>query len=382
MKGYTKGTSGLIKNINKANVLDVIKKRQPISRIEVSKVLKMSKSTISAIVDELIEEGLVVENGFSEKGTVGRKPIQLSFNPNAKFVVGMSVESSNTIGVLTNMDGKILKKIKWQTSIGEQAFNEIINGIQELLKSGKNVIGIGIGLPGITDIQTGVVNAPGLKWNNFELKKKLSKIFNYSIYVDNSVNYAALGERWIGCCREIENFVLINIGNGIGSGIYVNGKLLRGNAYAAGEVGYMATGEDVFKNTYSYGDYGYFERKASLSALVGLVSKDLPHINTIEGVIKGFKEQNPICVQAVSSCFIKNLSMGIANIVSILNPEAIIIGGDILNYEIDIIHEIKEKVKKIVPFDFGIKMAQLGEDAAAIGAVADVLLNTNNLILL
>lgn len=65
--------------------------------------------------------------------------------------------------------------------------------------------------------------------------------------------------------------------------------------------------------------------------------------------------------------------MGIANIVSILNPEVIIIGGDILNYEIDIRQELKEKVKRIVPFDFDIKVAQLGEDASAIGAVADVL---------
>ncbi|HHW56084.1 MAG TPA: ROK family transcriptional regulator [Clostridia bacterium] len=380
MKDYTKGTSGLIKNINKANVLDVIKKMQPISRIEVSKVLKMSKSTISAIVDELIEEGLVVENGYGEKGTVGRKPIQLSFNPNAKFVVGMSVESSNTIGILTNMEGKILKKIKWQTGIKEQAFNGIVNGIKELIERGKNVIGIGVGLPGITNIQTGVVDAPGLKWNNFELKKRLREIFNYNIYVDNSVNYAALGERWIGCCRDIENFVLINIGNGVGSGIYVNGKLLRGNAYTAGEVGYMATGDDVFENTYSYEDYGYFERKTSLSALVKSVSRSLPYIDTIEDVVKGYKEQNPICVQAVSQ-FIKNLSMGIANIVSILNPEAIIIGGDILNYEIDIRQELKEKVKRIVPFDFDIKVAQLGEDASAIGAVADVLLKTNNLLL-
>ena len=381
MKDYTKGTSGLIKNINKANVLDVIKKMQPISRIEVSKVLKMSKSTISAIVDELIEEGLVIENGYGEKGTVGRKPIQLSFNPDARFVIGISVESTNSIGILTNLEGKILKKIKWETGIKEQAFNGIVKGIKELAEEDKNIIGIGIGLPGITDIQKGIVDAPGLKWSNFDLKKRLSEIFNYNIYVDNSVNYAALGERWIGCCREIENFVLINIGNGIGSGIYVNGTLLRGNSYAAGEVGYMAIGEDAFERVYSYEDYGYFERKASLSALVESVSKSLPYVKTMEGVVKEYKKQNPACVQAVSQV-IKNLSMGIANIVSILNPEVIIIGGDILNYEIDIRQELKEKVKRIVPFDFDIKVAQLGEDASAIGAVADVLLNTNNLILL
>lgn len=381
MKDYTKGTSGLIKNINKANVLDVIKKMQPISRIEVSKVLKMSKSTISTIVDELIEEGLVIENGYGEKGTVGRKPIQLSFNPDARFVIGISVESTNSIGILTNLEGKILKKIKWETGIKEEAFNGIVKGIEELTEEDKNIIGIGIGLPGITDIQKGIVVAPGLKWSNFDLKKRLSEIFNYNIYLDNSVNYAALGERWIGCCREIENFVLINIGNGIGSGIYVNGTLLRGNSYAAGEVGYMAIGEDAFERVYSYEDYGYFERKASLSSLVESVSKSLSYVKTIEGVVKEYKKQNPVCVQAVSQ-FIKNLSMGIANIVSILNPEAIIIGGDILNYEIDICQELKEKVKRIVPFDFYIKVAQLGEDASAIGAVADVLLNTNNLILL
>ncbi|WP_031314321.1 ROK family transcriptional regulator [Caldanaerobacter subterraneus] len=380
MKDYTKGTSDLIKNINKANVLDVIKKMQPISRIEVSKVLKMSKSTISAIVDELIKEGLIVEKGYGEKGTVGRKPIQLYFNPNAKFIIGISVESTNSIGILTNLEGKILKKIKWKTGVKEEAFNGIVKVIKALIKENKNIIGIGIGLPGITDIQKGIVNAPGLRWINFNLKEKLREILDYNIYLDNSVNYAALGEKWLGCCQEVENFVLINIGNGIGAGICVNGKLLRGSSYAAGEVGYMATGDDVFERTYSYEDYGYFERKASLSFLFESVSQALPHVKDMEDLIEEYKKQNLACVQAVSQ-FIKNLSMGIANIVSILNPEAVIIGGDILNYEIDIIDELKEKVRKIVPFDFDIKIAQLREDASAIGAIADVLLNTNNLLL-
>ncbi|ERM90871.1 ROK family transcriptional regulator [Caldanaerobacter subterraneus subsp. yonseiensis KB-1] len=380
LKDYTKGTSDLIKNINKANVLDVIKKMQPISRIEVSKVLKMSKSTISAIVDELIKEGLIVEKGYGEKGTVGRKPIQLYFNPNAKFIIGISVESTNSIGILTNLEGKILKKIKWKTGVKEEAFNGIVKVIKALIKENKNIIGIGIGLPGITDIQKGIVNAPGLRWINFNLKEKLREILDYNIYLDNSVNYAALGEKWLGCCQEVENFVLINIGNGIGAGICVNGKLLRGSSYAAGEVGYMATGDDVFERTYSYEDYGYFERKASLSFLFESVSQALPHVKDMEDLIEEYKKQNLACVQAVSQ-FIKNLSMGIANIVSILNPEAVIIGGDILNYEIDIIDELKEKVRKIVPFDFDIKIAQLREDASAIGAIADVLLNTNNLLL-
>lgn len=387
MSDYKKGTTELIKNINKANVLDVIKKMQPVSRIDISKVLKISKSTVSVIVDELIQEGLVFEKGYGKSSSAGRKPIQLTFNPDSRYVVGINIESSNTIGILTNLDGKILRKIKRNTGKMSQAFNTVVDIINELIIEQDNIVGIGIGAPGITNIESGVVNAPGLKWFDFNLKEKIAKIFNYYICIDNSVNYAALGERWIGSCREVQNFVLMTIGNGIGAGIYVNGKLVRGNNYTAGEVGYMATEDDVFEREFSYEDYGFFESRASLTGLINLVKEkskdDLLSFKSIDDIINGFKAKNEICIQAIYD-FIKNLSMGIANIISVLNPEVIIIAGDIINYDfnINIIDELRKKIKKIVPFDFDMRLTQLKEDAAAIGAVADVLLNTNNLILI
>lgn len=387
MSDYKKGTTELIKNINKANVLDVIKKMQPVSRIDISKVLKISKSTVSVIVDELIQEGLVFENGYGRSSSAGRKPIQLTFNPDSRYVVGVNIESSNTIGILTNLEGKILRKIKKNTGKMSQAFETVVSIINEIIAEQDNIVGIGIGAPGITNIESGVVNAPGLKWFDFNLRDKICEIFNYYICVDNSVNYAALGERWIGSCREVQNFVLITIGNGIGAGIYVNGKLVRGNSYTAGEVGYMATGEGVFERVYSYEDYGFFESKASLAGLIKLANEkskgNLYSFESIDDVINGFKSKNKICIQAIYD-FIKTLSMGIANIISVLNPEAIIIAGDIINYDfnINIVDELKKRIRKIVPFDFDMRLTQLKEDASAIGAVADVLLSTNNLILI
>ena len=382
MTQYRKGTNYLIKNINTANVLDVIKKMQPISRIKISKVLNMSKSTVSGIVDELIKEGLVSEEGYGKTTSAGRKPIELTFNPNAKFSIGIDIESTNTIGVLTNLEGKIIKKIKRPTGVKDEAFDNAVDIIRELLDCQKEITGIGVGAPGITNIEKGTVYAPGLSWVDFNLLPKLKEVFDYGIFIDNSVNYAALGERWIGSCKDVNNFVLVTIGNGIGSGIYINGKLVRGHKYSAGEVGYMAIGRDILNKKYFYEDYGYFESKASLLGLVSSL-KNLSNgkFNTMEDFINGYLAKDEICIRAFNE-FIENLSMGFTNIISILNPELIVIAGDVINLGINIVENLKRLIDKMVPFDAKIIYTKLNEDAAAIGASADVLLKTNYLILI
>ncbi|TCW34277.1 glucokinase [Thermohydrogenium kirishiense] len=382
MTQYRKGTNYLIKNINTANVLDVIKKMQPISRIKISKVLNMSKSTVSGIVDELIKEGLVSEEGYGKTTSAGRKPIELTFNPNAKFSIGIDIESTNTIGVLTNLEGKIIKKIKRPTGVKDEAFDNAVDIIRELLDCQKEITGIGVGAPGITNIEKGTVYAPGLSWVDFNLLPKLKEVFDYDIFIDNSVNYAALGERWIGSCKDVNNFVLVTIGNGIGSGIYINGKLVRGHKYSAGEVGYMAIGRDILNKKYFYEDYGYFESKASLLGLVSSL-KNLSNgkFNTMEDFINGYLAKDEICIRAFNE-FIENLSMGFTNIISILNPELIVIAGDVINLGINIVENLKRLIDKMIPFDVKIIYTKLNEDAAAIGATADVLLKTNYLILI
>lgn len=379
---YRKGTNYLIKNINTANVLDVIKKMQPISRIKISKILNMSKSTVSGIVDELIKEGLVSEEGYGKTTSAGRKPIELTFNPNAKFSIGIDIESTNTIGVLTNLEGKIIKKIKRPTGVKDEAFDNAVDIIRELLDCQKEITGIGVGAPGITNIEKGTVYAPGLSWVDFNLLPKLKEVFDYDIFIDNSVNYAALGERWIGSCKDVNNFVLVTIGNGIGSGIYINGKLVRGHKYSAGEVGYMAIGRDILNKKYFYEDYGYFESKASLLGLVSSL-KNLSNgkFNTMEDFINGYLAKDEICIRAFNE-FIENLSMGFTNIISILNPELIVIAGDVINLGINIVENLKRLIDKMIPFDVKIIYTKLNEDAAAIGASADVLLKTNYLILI
>ncbi|AST58811.1 ROK family protein [Thermoanaerobacterium thermosaccharolyticum] len=382
MTQYRKGTNYLIKNINTANILDVIKKMQPISRIKISKVLNMSKSTVSGIVDELIKEGLVSEEGYGKTTSAGRKPIELTFNPNAKFSIGIDIESTNTIGVLTNLEGKIIKKIKRPTGVKDEAFDNAVDIIRELLDCQKEITGIGVGAPGITNIEKGTVYAPGLSWVDFNLLPKLKEVFDYDIFIDNSVNYAALGERWIGSCKDVNNFVLVTIGNGIGSGIYINGKLVRGHKYSAGEVGYMAIGRDILNKKYFYEDYGYFESKASLLGLVSSL-KNLSNgkFNTMEDFINGYLAKDEICIRAFNE-FIENLSMGFTNIISILNPELIVIAGDVINLGINIVENLKRLIDKMIPFDVKIIYTKLNEDAAAIGASADVLLKTNYLILI
>jgi glucokinase len=264
-----------------------------------------------------------------------------------KFIIGIDIGGTAIkSGVFDKSTNKFVarKEIKTQAFLGKK---EIIKDIRELIKSmisEKNiqitdVIGIGVGSPGI--IKDNVVNnAFNFKnWNRTNIKTELQKTFKTDIKSDNDVNIAALGEKYFGAGKKFSNFIMLTLGTGIGGGIIINDNLYTGIGGAAGEIGHIKLEKNGRKC--SCGAQGCFEAYASATGILTTIYQELKGNKTT--IFHKLTENNINLLEAkhlFDACrladkfalkildkWVAYLSIGIANCINFFNPEAIIIGG-------------------------------------------------------
>lgn len=360
------GNTELIKRINRSLVLERIRSAQPISRAQIAKELTLSKSTVSIIVDELLTRKLVFEVGAgSSTKEGGRRGSLLGFNPRSAFGVGVDIGGTKILTIITDLDGAIVFKEKTKTTNKVEEIVEIIKGC--LQKAGieeKDVIAMGVGVPGTADIDNGVVlGSTQLQWTKFPIKKHLQSHFPFPVFINNDVNCAALGERWLGAGGQSNHMFFMSIGTGVGSAIISHGNLLYGHNYQAGEVCFQISEDDIKNNRLNLmDDYGVFEKKVSGTGL----SK---HGFTSEEIFVEYSKGNEQVIPIIKD-FILQLSIVIANVVSLLNPEKVVIGGGVSESMDIVIESIRDTVRQLTPIKTSIELASLGIDAGALGAIA------------
>lgn len=371
-----KGTPEYIKLMNKRTVLSIIVKEKTISRAMLSQLTNLSKSTVSSIVEELLDENIIREigEGFSTK-LGGRKPIDLVLNPTAGYIAGIDIGAFKSICVISDLSGKILERevIHRMNYEDDNYLFHIIEKVKDMIKKlgveGK-LIGMGVGIPGTADIENGIARfVPKLNWVDYPIRDVLSGEFNLDVYVDNDVNMAVFGEKWLGVGKQYNNFVFISIGDGIGSGIIIDNKIYRGNNYTGGEIGYLVLSRDALKTeAYKPDAYGYFESMASGSAIekkMGFSCKEV-----FEKALHNDRD----AIAAVNE-MTEYLSMGIANVISILSPQAIILGGGVSKAGLGLLLSIRKEAFRLTPVKSEIVLSELGDDAGVMGCVGSVLTN-------
>lgn len=342
------GNLDLIRNINRQHVINTIKQYQPISRAGISRKLSLSRSTVSLIVNALIVENMVIELGTNEStANGGRKGTMLGFNPSSAFGVGIDLQRDGSRIVVTDLDGKVTLNRAFSYNNDLKTLKAFLkNFLNDLPDEVVKLAGIGISVPSIVKDHSIVVDAPSLGWQNCNLAEELSNVTNLKTFVVNDVNAAAFGERWVGQSRQIDNLFYLSIGSGVGSAIIANGEWVSGADQAAGEVGYLFDENDIDQHdTYVPGRFGTFEKK-------------------ITSLLTAENMTSEICNQLVTQ-----LSVALANICSLLNPEKIIIGGHYQHKLQLLITQIQEKVKSYSPLPAEISCSVLGQNAAAIGSI-------------
>jgi glucokinase len=282
-----------------------------------------------------------------------------------RYSVGVDIGGTKILIHIADAEGNIVYKNKIGTSGQFEAIHKhVMESLNSASVSLDQVAAIGFGVPGITDSSEGIViDAPALNWTNVPFKAKMEPYFNKPIFVNNDVNCAAMGERWIGSAQNVDNMVFIAIGTGVGSAIIANGTLLQGSNYMAGEIGYLVTEDDITGgHSNAFSEFGLYEKKISGSALSQ--HGELPSV-----LFEKYAIGDEIAVPIINK-FVADLSIGIANIVSLLNPQKVIIGGGVSGSLPVVLQSIRSTVARLTPIPTTIELSSLGEEAGAIGAIA------------
>lgn len=317
------------------------------------------------------------------------------------YVIGVDLGATNIVCILSSKDGKIITKSTRKTlgSKGkDKTISQIINSAKNVLKEGeklgvsaKSILGMGVGGPGPINSDEGVIhiapNIPG--WINTSLVKELGNELDLPVFLENDANAAALGEWWMGAGKDVDNLVLLTLGTGIGGGIIIEGEVLHGIRHTAGEIGHMIIREGGL--LCGCGNRGCFEAYASAKAVVKRTLtainrgkktvltdtvKNKPEKITCKLIYDTARKGDELCKKIVEETG-KYLGIGIANIVNIINPQMVVLGGGMAkagNLLFDPVREYVEKHAFTAAME-GVKIvpAQLGTNAGAIGAVAFVL---------
>lgn len=378
-----------IKTINTRNVLNCIVEERALTRADISKKLHLSKPTVSSIVRQLLEDDWIYETGSGDASAGGgRKPVQLEFNAKRSYLIGIDIGGTNVTLGMTDLNGDVCayREFPTQQHLHNNLFEEIERCVDSMKSqlglSETDILGLGVGVPGITDVEEGlVIEAPALDWKRFPVREKLKEIFDYPIYVDNDVNSVVLGEHWKGSASKKSNLVYIAIGTGIGSGIILNGELYRGSNYSAGEMGYVVTDRDDVKEFKPmFKGYGYLESVASGSSISHALSGRLDRDVTAEEAFALYAQGDADAVSVIDFA-VDNLAIGISNYVSLFDPEIIILGGGV-SKSFQLINErLIDIIEEYTPQRCDVVQTTLKEEAGIIGAAAlflkehDLLLN-------
>ncbi len=319
-----KATRQHTKQHNRDLVLRIIYAHDSISRAELARVTNLTRTTVSEIVNVLLEEGLVEEVGRGES-IGGKSPILLSMVADSRYMIGLNLAQDKFIGAIVNLNGEIKETVDApvQDGNGKKALELVYQIIDQLLKKKiAPIVGIGVGTPGLVNTREGVVvNAVNLDWRDLPLGKLLEEKYKIPISVLNDSQATAIGEFVYGGDHDgDENLIVVNVKHGIGSGILINGRLFQGDGGGAGEIGHVVVQENG--ELCRCGKRGCLETISS----AGAVLKRL-HLNSLDAAQQAFDEGDANAVQAVADAA-HYLGISLANLIGTLNIQKIVLTGD------------------------------------------------------
>jgi predicted NBD/HSP70 family sugar kinase len=343
--------SDTIRNINRQIVLNYVRERAPISRAEISHETELQRSTVSLIVEELKDRGLVAE--IEGESTGGRPPLLLQLKAAGPIAIGVDLSTEQTVIATSDLAGRVLTQKSFATDASaEKTLKKVIDCVNKLVKTDEGIEAIGVSLPGLVDPETGnALFIPHFRWRDFDVADRLRAATGLPVKVDNDANAAALAELWFGRpeVREVRNFVMILVEEGLGTGIVFDGQVYHGEAGAAGEFGHMTIGSNA-PVACAAGGRECWEAFASERAALARYAK-LAGGNG-GGAEISFKELVGRALdgeRAAQTALLKTahyLGVGISNVIKGLSPEAVIVGGEMARAWPLISADIKKAVER------------------------------------
>lgn len=364
----------MTRRLNRLRVLNAVRRMGPMSRAELTRRIRLSAPTISALVADLAgragEDRLLRWVGIGESSG-GRRPALLAFNSEYGYIAGLDIGSRTLRAALADLEGRVVARHHEPTDPagGDRLIEQICRAIDRVRTDAgvrpEKLLAIGAGAPGMTDVLTGrVINAVNIRgWLDVPLRSMLESRFGVPAVIDNDANMAALGERWMGSAREVDDFVFVALGAGVGAGVIVGGHLLRGSRWSAGEISHIHLdwrGWDV-----DYGDQGFLEsRVAALAGGWPRSARDRAFSCTFEAARAGDG-----AAAAVVDELAAYLGTAVANIVAVLDPALVVFGGGVSQAGEQLLEPIRRVVGRIVPNVPQMQTTALGDEAQLYGSL-------------
>jgi N-acetylglucosamine repressor len=335
---------GTSREINRQIALNLIRAHQPISRADLARLMNVRRGVASLLVSELLSESLIFEGALGEAIGRGRRPTFLYIDSRERCVVGVDIRASRTYVMVTDLMGKQLGAVSsFQTNKDVNVLTqELARRIKQTLADYKEVGacgGVGVVVPGMVDPALGrVLHAPTLGWRDVSLRDPLTAALGIPVHIENSGKACALAQLWATRSDVVGsgNSVFVSVSDGVGTGVVVNGELLRGRHNTAGEFGHVPLSIDGPRC--SCGATGCWEAYVSnLATLSRYFGRDLANAQprdaetasfTVEDLIARARAGDAKALAAINSTA-RYLGLGLASIINSLDPARIYVGGEI-----------------------------------------------------
>lgn len=392
---YQIGDQALVREINLSSVLRYLHAGEPLSRAGLAGLTGLNKTTVSSLVEELLQRGLIREVGLDNSGS-GRPAMLLDLNPGAGLMVGVALGVDFISAILADFVGDIhwrrLQEV--DPAEGQEAMIERTLGIvQEAMEVGRGqdarLLGLGIATPGTVDVDQGfLIFSPNLQWHNVAYRQIFEQETGLRVFVDNDANASALAEHLFGAARQVQHFISIFAGVGVGGGLFLNGELYRGAGGFAGEIGHTNFMLEHYRRPCRCGSRGCWETSVAQDSVIervrtrlavgrnSLVSKLMAEQRVALGlpiILQAAGAGDGQCLEALTETGAL-LGLGIANLINTFNPEMVVFGGPLSEASEYLLPPIEEAIQNTVLPEIAeqaeIVLSPFGGDASVVGAVA------------
>lgn len=401
-RGQQSSTSGtdhsVMRELNRTLVLDVVRQRSPVSRAAISRETSLAKPTVSAIVEDLVEEGLVREVGVGPTASGGgRPPILLEFNARSQFIVGVQVGVRRTNLVVADALGHELDRRQISTPNGsaDKALRAIAEQVNQLVKSSgaarKRLSAVGVCIPGLIDMHSGTcLLAPNLEWRDVPVSELLEAELGVPIFVVNTAHAAVVVETIDGAAQGAENVVLIYAGRGVGAAVMAEGRLMHGSFGLAGEIGHCHVPGATTRC--KCGKIGCLETLTDGPAIVRAVAsaieagrdsklRAVSGTMTAEDVAGAAEEGDELAIEVLGEAG-RQLGLAASWLINLFNPEVLLVGGGVAEAGAPLLGPLEAAAREHTLLQsasgVAIRPWTLGRDAGVRGAILVALQNSES----
>ncbi len=381
-----------VKNINKYTILDLIRfSSGGVSRVVLARRMGLTRAAVTAIVNDLLSTGIIREAGGIHVHS-GRPAVELEIDPTRGFVAGIDFGASHLAILIADLGMHILEEAEIAIDIQDgpkTCLDQADHILHELLnKAGKelkNILAIGVGVPGPIVSDAGMVLAPPIMpgWDRFPIRASLEKMWGCPVSLSNDSELGALGEWAAGAGRGEQNLAYIKIGTGIGAGLLLDGQIYRGVTGSAGEIGHLTIEENG--PLCACGNHGCLEAIAGGRAIAQQAQDaarndprtQLANIKPIESItarhVNSAARQGDLKAQQILSRAGMYLGIAIAGVINMFNPGMVIIGGGVAQSGDILLEPIRLAVQRrslpAATRAVRITTAMLGRRSSSMGAI-------------